>query len=113
MLLTMSVSMISCSDKDDEPSAVVGKVLIQNKSSYTLASFKVNFTNDKGEVITQEDKGTLKAGDAVKVDVPIGASYYYMSTIAGSQRFFSPDYSVSVRMQVLTDQIVGNWRANQ
>ena len=53
--------MVSCGDDDkDEPSAVVGQLTIQNKSSYTLSAFMVNFTNDKGEIITREEKGTLR-----------------------------------------------------
>lgn len=112
VLLMMPVVMGSCSDDDDEPSAIAGKVNIRNSSTYTLSDFMVNFTNDKGEIITREEKGTLKPNDVVSVDIPIGATYYYMSTVMSGYRFFSPDYSTSVRQQVLTTQTVGNWLTN-
>lgn len=113
ILAAFSVSFTSCgSDDDDDPSATVGRLTITNNSTYTLDSFMVNFTNDKGEIITRESKGTLKPKDKITVDIPIGASYYYMSTYVYGDRFFSVDYATTVRTQVLTDQIVGNWTAN-
>ncbi len=112
--LFLGLAATSCSDDDDkdEPSAVVGKISITNKSTYTLDNFMVNFTNDKGEVITREQKGTLKPSGKVSVEVPIGATYYYMSTAVNGTRFFSVDYAVSVKTQILTDQIVGEWKSN-
>lgn len=109
----LSFSLSSCGDdKEDEPSAVVGVVTITNTSTYTLSNFIVNFTNDDHEVITREQKGTVKPKDKVTVEIPIGATKYYMGTTVNGKYFFSPDYSVSVRNQILTDQIVGNWTAN-
>lgn len=113
LIMAFSFTASSCSDdKNDEPSAVVGKISITNSSSYTLSGFIVNFTNDKGEIITREQKGTVKPKDKISVDIPIGATMYYMGTSLQGTYFFSPDYSVSVRNQVLTDQIVGNWTSN-
>lgn len=111
-MLTMSVTSCSGNDNDDEPSAVVGKLVITNSSSYTLSDFVINFTNDSHEIITREQKGTLKPKDKINVDIPLGATLYYMGTVSGGNRFWSPDYSVSVKNQVLTDQIIGNWSAN-
>lgn len=103
----------SC-DKDDdkEPSTTTGRVNITNKSQYTLYDFGVVFTNSKGEKITAEDKGTLKPNDKVTVDIPIGATYYYMRTYLSGKYYFSVDYSTDVRSQVLSDQVVGNWTSN-
>lgn len=108
-----SLSITSCSDdKDDEPSAVIGKITITNNSTYTLEDFMVNFMSVSGEVITREKKGTIKPKETVNVDIPIGAKLYYMSTTANGTRFFSADYEISVRKQILTDEIVGNWSMN-
>ena len=113
LLITfLSVSLTSCGDDEDEPSAVVGKVTITNSSTYTLENFIVNFTNDGGEIITREHKGTVKPKDKVLVEIPIGATKYYMGTTVAGTYFFSPDYATTVRNQVLTDQIVGNWTSN-
>lgn len=108
-----SLTITSCSDdKDDEPSATVGTITITNSSTYTLDNFMVNFTSVSGEVITKESKGTIKPKETVKVDIPIGAKLYYMSTTANGTRFFSADYEVSVKKQILTNEIVGNWSSN-
>lgn len=112
MCLTLSASVVSCGGDDDEPSAVAGQLSITNKSSDTLSDFVVHFTNDKNEIITREEKGTLKTNETIKVDIPIGATYYYMSTVAGRYRYFSPDYQTSVKKQVITDQTLGNWKTN-
>lgn len=105
-----ATTVVSCSKDDDgEPSAVVGRVSILNNTSYTLDDFMVNFINDSNEIITRESKGTLKPKETVMVDIPIGATQYYMGTVEGGIRFWSPNYAVSVKNQVLTDQIVGNW----
>lgn len=109
VLLITSTAITSCSKDNDEPSPVVGKVTITNNSSYTLSSFVVVFVNDHQETITTENKGTFKPSEKIQVDIPIGATEYYMSTVAGGERFFSVNYNVSVKTQVLTDQIVGNW----
>lgn len=101
----------SCSDdkKNDEPSAVVGTLSVVNNSRYTLEQFQVNFMNDDLEVITTEPKGTLKPGGSVEVEIPIGATKYYMGTVMAGSRYWSANYLVSVRRQVLTDDIVGLW----
>lgn len=113
LLVSFGFSVSSCSDDDDdEPSAVVGKLTITNNSTYTLSNFIVNFTNDSHEIITKEQKGTLKPKDKVTVDIPIGATLYYMGTTSNGKYFWSPDYSTTVKSQVLTDQIVGNWSTN-
>lgn len=112
-MVCLFAPMTSCGDDDDdEPSAVVGKVEILNNSKYSLENFFVNFTNDHGEIITREQKGTIKPKERVYVDIPIGATYYYMGFRDSGYTFFSVDYAVSVRNQVLTDQIVGNWSTN-
>lgn len=113
IVMLMSVFVAACGGDDkDEPSATVGKLNITNNSTYTLSDFVVNFTNDSGEVITREQKGTVKPNDKVSVDIPIGATKYYMGTSLYGTRFWSADYAVSVKKQVLTDQIVGNWSSN-
>lgn len=115
MLATVFIglSAVSCSDdKESEPSSNAGSITIINKSQYTLDSFQVNFTNDRGETITIEQKGTLKPNGTVLVDAPIGATYYYMSTVMFGDRYFSADYAINVRTQVLSDQIVGQWKKN-
>jgi hypothetical protein len=111
VILGLTVSSCSKDDKD-EPSAVAGSIRVTNKSSYTLDDFRVNFTNDKGETITIEQKGTLKPEASVTVEAPIGATYYYMSTVMYGDRYFSADYAISVKSQVLSDQIVGQWKKN-
>lgn len=113
LLVSFGLSTSSCSDDDnDEPSAVVGKVTITNSSTYTLTDFTVNFINDSYEIITREKKGTLKPNEKVTVDIPIGATNYYMGTTSNGRYYWSPNYSTSVKSQVLTDQIIGNWTAN-
>lgn len=113
VVLTMGFTMTSCSDDDDdEPSATVGKVTIINSSTYTLSDFRVNFVNDGDELITRELKGTVKPKDQITVDIPIGATKYYMGTTMSGRTFWSADYSVSVKKQVLTDQTVNNWKTN-
>lgn len=113
LITFLSFSLASCGDdKDDEPSAVTGKITITNSSTYTLSNFIVHFTNDDHEIITKEQKGTVKPKDKITVDIPLGATKYYMGTTASGKYYFSPDYSTSVRKQILTDQIVGNWSTN-
>lgn len=114
VLLVMPVLMGSCSDDDDDddPSAYVGKVNIRNSSSMTLYAFMVHYINDGREIITTEDKGTLKPNEVISVDIPIGATKYYMSTFSDGDRYFSPDYSASVRQQVITDQNLEHWHPN-
>ncbi len=111
LMFTTAFALTSCGDNED-PSASVGRVHITNRSTYTLDDFVVNFTNDSGEIITREKKGTVKPGQTINVDVPIGATYYYMGTYFYGKNFWSANYPVSVRTQVLTDQIVEEWKSN-
>lgn len=110
LIMAFSFTASSCSDdKNDEPSAVVGKISITNSSSFTMSQFTVFFLNDEYERITTEQKGTVKPKDKISVDIPIGATKYFMAMVYGGNVYASPYYSVSTRNQVLTDQIVGNW----
>lgn len=109
MVLLASTTFASCSSGDDEPSSTQGKVTITNKSTYTLEEFRVLFMSVSDEVITIEKKGTLKPGAKETVDIPLGAKTYYMSTYLGGYNYFSADYEISVRSQVLTDDVVGLW----
>ncbi|MCM1451803.1 MAG: hypothetical protein NC102_06065 [Clostridium sp.] len=113
VVLTMGFATSSCGGDDDEPSASVGKVSILNSSTFTVNNFQVIFVNDKMEIITRESKGTLKPKDKVNVDIPIGATEYYMGGVMYNTVFFSANYKVSVTNQVLTDQTVGQWTTNE
>lgn len=113
LMVMVCLGFNSCSkDHDDEPSATVGKLSVTNSSTYTLNEFTVIFVNSRMETITIERKGTLKPKDQVSVDIPIGATEYYMGTIMYSTTFFSPNYDINVKRQVLTDQTVGQWTTN-
>lgn len=116
MLAVCAVGFTSCGSDEPEPAPGPEQnpdvVYITNGSSYTLNDFVVYFTNSKGELITRENKGTLKAGGHTDADIPQGAEYYYMATTLMGSRFFSPDYKVSLTSITLTDATVGEWRTN-
>ena len=107
-ILLLAVCAVGFTGPEQNPDVVY----ITNGSSYTLNDFVVYFTNSKGELITRENKGTLKAGGHTDADIPQGAEYYYMATTLMGSRFFSPDYKVSLTSITLTDATVGEWRTN-
>jgi len=112
MLTGLVTTSCGDDDEDDVPAGVVGHITIKNSSKYELDDFVVNFINDDLELITRERKGTLKCNASCQVDIPIGATKYYMGTSQGGKMFWSANYDISIRSQVLTDQSVGNWSSN-
>lgn len=106
-ILAFSCCVSSCSG-DDSPSSGK-KVTITNSSSQTLQSFTVVFTNSRDEIITTENKGTLKPGEKVTVESPIGATEYFMMGAVSGKVKASPNYEVSVTKQVITDQTLEFW----
>ncbi|MBQ6965717.1 MAG: BACON domain-containing protein [Bacteroidaceae bacterium] len=88
------------------------RVTITNGSVYTLERFRVVFLNSRFEKLTDRDFGTLSPGSSVTVDIPTGATEYYMATYSGSTWYFSPNYTVDYTTLNLTTDEIGNWSAN-
>lgn len=101
--------MASCSDDDDPTSSML---VITNSSTVTLERFRVVFWTERGETLTDREYGTFAPGETTTVEIPIGASEYYMATYSSGYWFFSPNYSVSITNNRLTDSTIGEWRTN-
>lgn len=88
------------------------RVNISNNSTYTLERFTVHFINSRLEELSSRDFGTLYPGGSISVDIPTGATEYYMATYLGSRWYFSANYAVEYTDMNLTAAEVGNWSAN-
>lgn len=87
-------------------------VTITNNSTRSLYRFRVVFMNSKYEKLTDRDFGTFDPGRTISVEIPTGATEYYMATYLNSMWFFSPNYDVSFYNLNLSTSEIGNWSTN-
>ena len=88
------------------------RVTVTNGSIYTLERFRIVFLNARNEKLTDRDFGTLAPGNNISVDIPTGATEYYMATYLYNTWFFSPNYGVNYTSLNLTSDEIGNWATN-
>ena len=112
LMLVTSVCMFSCSSDDDGDPTAGGTISIVNQSTETLERFTVTFLNERMEILTQRDYGTFLPGDNISAEIPTGAAEYYMGTYLYGMWFFSPNYSISIRTNNLTQSVVDQWTTN-
>ena len=87
-------------------------VTVTNNSIYVLERFRVVMLNSKMETLTDRDFGTLSPGNSVTMDIPTGATEYYMATYLYSTWFFSPNYDIQYSSLSLSTDEIGGWKSN-
>lgn len=103
----------SCSSEDDPEPVVPApdtQLHVINGSTYTLERFTVIFWNDDKETITNKEYGTFSQGETKNIDIPAGATQYYMGTYMYGSWFVSPTYKLAGYQTLsLTSDMVNSW----
>ena len=72
--------------------------------------FTVIFWNDDKETITNKEYGTFSQGETKNIDIPAGATQYYMGTYMYGSWFVSPTYKLAGYQTLsLTSDMVNSW----
>lgn len=118
MLAIGIVCVTACGGSDDDAPTTINtpvipvsnNLTITNNSSYTLARFTVIFWNDYNETVTNKDYGTFTINETKSIEIPAGATQYYMATYLASKWFVSPTYKLAnYRSLALTTDMVNAW----